>query len=319
MHNSYVFEKETTSRHIINVGSTTSALLGAFILVGVTILSLAGCGGGGGSDSGPSSPNMQIRPPSGGGPDLVISSFMVSPEPSSRRQGEPITLSVRGRNQGNAQAQGVTLVYFFSRTESAGELVINRVQVKNLDPSETFSDSYNRIQAAGTTLYYQACVYLEGTLEHCSNKVRVTISGESGGGPGSGSGQPTATWSCPFGNGGSITVGHEGRQVLINAEIHFQGNTCGNFWISAAGGGTNYYREDFGQGGNAYASFHNEPNPNIGGRRGIIFDNGNTSGRTQVRQYTAYFCSKSEVSHSAFCRRGYERSTSTFTVRWLSR
>jgi hypothetical protein len=145
--------------------------------------------------------------------------------------------------------------------------------------------------------------------------------GSNGGGSGGGSsGRPTTTtWSCPFGSGGSITVGHEGRQVLINAEIHFQGNTCGNFWVSAAGGGTNYYREDFGQGGYAYASFHNEPNPNIGGRRGITFDNGNTSGRTQVRQYTAYFCSKSEVSDSAFCYRGQERSRSTFTVRWLSR
>ena len=116
-------------------------------------------------------------------------------------------------------------------------------------------------------------------------------------GNGGTSGATPRVWACPFGNGGSITVGHQGRQVLINAQVDVVEETLVViFGYPRPGEARNYDREDFGQGGYAYASFNNEPNPNIGGRRGITFDNGNTSGRTQVRQYTAYFCSNSEVS-----------------------
>ena len=77
MHNSYFFEKKTASRHIINVGSTTPALLGAFILVGLTILSVAGCGGGGGGGSQAVTPpaDEMIITPDDGTPSVPDHSF----------------------------------------------------------------------------------------------------------------------------------------------------------------------------------------------------------------------------------------------------
>lgn len=309
MNNVYSVEKATISKSIFNVGSTIPGRFGAFVLFGLTILSLAGCGGGG-SNSGS---NMQIRPPSGDGPDLVISNFEIEVSGSGRQIDTHFTV----RNQGNKRAPQTTFYYRMDGLKYTSN------PVPSLGPSETFSDRGIFGNSSTGVISYVVCVNSvsgeSNTTNNC-DEVSVTVSGSgfgsNGGGSGGngGSGPVTSTWACPFGSGASITVGHGGRQVLINAEIHFRGNTCGNFWVSAAGAGTSYYRSDEG-----LVSFHNEPNPNIGGRRGITFTNYNDSGRTVVRQYTAYFCSKSEVSDSAFCYRGEERSRSSFTVRWLSR
>ena len=43
MNNSYIFEKETISKPIINVGSTISCRFGALLLLGLVVFSLAGC------------------------------------------------------------------------------------------------------------------------------------------------------------------------------------------------------------------------------------------------------------------------------------
>ena len=60
MNNAYHVEKETMSKPTINMGGNHPCLLGGVILLGLVMLSLAGCGGAGGSDS----PTMRITPPS---------------------------------------------------------------------------------------------------------------------------------------------------------------------------------------------------------------------------------------------------------------
>ena len=320
MHNSYLFKKETMAKHNINLGSTILGRFGAFILVGLTILSLAGCGGGGGSSN--SGSTMQIRPPSGD--DLVISSLRINPPRSAFQEGDSFTLSVVVRNQSNVRTPQATVYYLLrSASDQRGVILAPRDSVPSLDPSETSLQSLNRATPASGpgTYYFQACVGLStNQIYDCSDELRVTVSsgsggggsgggGSGGGGSGGGSGPVTAVWPCPFGSGAVLTIAP--RQVAPDAEIRFQGNTCGNFWVSGAGLGSPWYQEvDVGN-----VTFRDDRDE---GQLGIAFHNWNTSGQTIIRQYTAYFCSKSDVSHSGFCGRGRERGTGTFTVRWLS-
>lgn len=327
-------DKKTISVNMFttNLGSTIPGRWGLFLLLGLVVLGLAGCKGGGdsGSDSGSSMQDsgstMQIRPPSGGGsamgqPDLVIPSITISP--STLRIGERFTLSVTLRNRGNARSPSARLTYRVLG-DSRQWLSLDGVNVERLDPSETSSKSYSRGSPGPGTYYYSACVSSvsgeSNTSNNCSTAVLLTVSnesndgGSSSGGGSRGNGPTTATWPCPFGDGGSITVGRSAVGVY-DAVIRFRGNTCGNSWVSGRGLGSNYYLDSYG-----LVSFDNDPNRHNGGSRGITFENFNTSGRTIVRQYTAYFCSKSETRDSAFCGvgLGLKLRTSTFTVRWLS-
>ena len=250
-------------------------------------------------------------------PDLVVRSISVSNNTPTR--GQRFTLSVTVHNRGNARAEVVDIAFLGGYTRRS-EFTEDVSRVKSLEPSETFTHTYSLVQRAGTTVRYTACVYLNDPreLEDCSNnEVRVTVSEGSGGGNGNGGGsgsriEPVTTkWACPFGSGGSITVPHA-TIAVYDAEIRFRGNTCGNFYVSAAGPGTAYYHNE----GVGRLTFNDEPD--FRGNLGISFSNDNSSGRTVVRQYTAYFCRKNDVSHSAFCYRGQESRRSTFTVRWLS-
>ena len=258
---------------------------------------------------------------SGDGPDLVIQSASVSDD--TLTPGEQFTLSVTVRNQGDSRSAATTLSSkrHAQRPIQTSDPTFDTGSVPSLDPSSTAPEWTTVWYAPSTpgTYHYGACVDAvsgeSDTGNNCSG-VRVTVSsgssGGSGGGNGGSGGSPggrvTLTWPCPFGNGGSITVGRS--RVENDAEIRFRGNTCGNYWISTDGPGKPEYLDSFG-----LVFFHNDP---IYGPPHISFDNYNRSGRTVIRQYTAYFCNKRDVRDSAFCYRGTEDFTTTFTVRWLS-
>ncbi len=315
MNDAYLFEKEPMSKHNINLGSTILGRFGAIILLGLTVLSFAGCGGGGGSDSGSS---MQIRPPSSrDGADLVVLSLRLFPERSVLQGGEPITLSAQVRNQGNERAPQAAVFFIGLDAQGAREVILDDVFVRSLDPSEVAIIELNWRApgvAATDTFGYEACVGLsQAEIYDCSDPLFVTVmsrleGGSGGGGGGSGGGEPvTVVWPCPF-SSGSITVPNLG-QAVKSAEIRFQGGSCGNFWVSDAPLGSSLILADsgvirFGAGSD-------------NGRR-IIFASTNLSGQTRIRQYTVYFCSKNNVSNAAFCGRGRESSTGTLTVNWLS-
>ena len=217
MNNSYLLAQGTMSKYIIN-GSTIIGRFGVIILLGLAFLSLASCGGGGGSDSGST---MQITPPSSGdGADLVVVSLRINPPRSVFQEGERFTLSVVVRNQGNARAPQAT-VYYGLRT-SERDVILGSDLVRSLGPSETSLHELDRSTPASGpgTYYFDACVVSSININdfHCSDDLRITVTTSSGdggsgnGGSGGGGAPVTAVWPCPFGNG-SITVPNLGQAV----------------------------------------------------------------------------------------------------------
>lgn len=302
MNNSYCVEQETMSKPGSSVGSTIPGRFGSLLLLGLVILSLVGCKGGG-SGSGSS---MQITPPSGNGPDLVIHSISVSQE--TIRPGHTLIGNVTVRNQGNRRSGATTLEYTYIETSEAHR----PIQIERLDPLET-SPTIRLVMTAPLregTYHVEACVtFVSGETDTSNNckRVRVTVreesgGGGSGGGSGGSPGRPvTSTWSCPFGDG-QITVPAV-PLVTYDAEIRFRGNTCGGFyfWLKTAAP-TSVGLIDYN-----------------GSRPIIRFLNDNSSGRTVVTRHTVVFCRASEVSIPLDCVIDrYTTTSSTLTVRWLS-
>lgn len=296
MNNLYLFEKEPLSKHNTNLASTILSRFGAIILLGLAALSLTGCGGGG-SGSGSS---MQIRPPSGNGPDLIIQSISVND--NTLTPGQRFTVSITVRNQGNRRSAATTLQRDGGST----------VSVPSLAPSE-ISPVTRYSLTAGSSGNISACVTPvsgESNTRNNCGEVSVTVSsgsgngGSNGGGPSGGSGTTTATWPCPFGDF-EMTVPN--TFAVTDVEITFDGNTCDGF---------QFY---IGNTSPGFTGGINQLGPHTGDRPSISFFNYNESGRTVRTQHTVDFCRLSDAFSPIFCSGTNSHFTSTLTVLWLSR
>lgn len=331
MNNSYLFEKETRPSPTATWGHPILVRLGAFMLFTLAVLGLAGCEGLGGSDS----PSMTITPPSSeDGPDLDVVNGDVDPPYVVTRgyavpPGMQFTMNYTVENIGNKPAPQTTLNFKMGRDPNPGSNpvgsvpslpTIGRASVESLDPSESSSRKSHSVTAPSTpgTYIFGACVDPVSSEVNSANNCdgsSFTVGSSGGGGSPGGGGATEAVWPCPFGDIEDMRVVSSRYGVSYQARVRFVGNTCGNYFISAAGAGSPAYH-DVGIG---QVFFWNEDN-GLGKQPSIEFDNFNSSGRTVVRQYTIYFCNKRDVefNDSAFCYDGTESFTSTLTVRWLS-
>ena len=114
------------------------------------------------------------------GPDLVVDSASIDdPSPEA---GEPLTLSVRVRNQGTAQSAGTTLRYYRSSdmTITTSDTLFGNSSLGPLSASDTLNKdiSFAAPSSAGSH-YYGACVEALAneldTTNNCSPSVEVSV------------------------------------------------------------------------------------------------------------------------------------------------
>ena len=114
------------------------------------------------------------------GPDLVVDSASIDdPTPE---MGEPLTLSVRVRNQGTAQSAGTTLRYYRSSdmTITASDMEVGSDSLGLLPASGTSNEDIRFAAPSSAGIYYYgACVEALAneldTTNNCSTAVRVTV------------------------------------------------------------------------------------------------------------------------------------------------
>ena len=114
------------------------------------------------------------------GPDLVVDSASIDdPSPET---GEPLTLSVRVRNQGTAQSAGTTLRYYRSSdmTITASDTEVGTDSLGLLSASGTSFESISLAAPPSAGIYYYgACVEAvsgeSDSTNNCSTAVRVTV------------------------------------------------------------------------------------------------------------------------------------------------
>ena len=216
--------------------------LATIALVAMTFAVLVSCGGGGSRptvpDGGPIAPDdgdeitIMPRPPSQGGPDVVVGSPSASD--SVVETGGEFTLSATVSNQGDGESAATTLQYYRSidTTITSSDASVGTDPVGALSPSGTIEQSVS-LSAPSTagTYYFGACVESvageSDTTNNCSASVQVDVS-EPQPQPGQGGSQTPQLGPdlavVAFFLASGVHDGAPGRSLTFQARIRNVGN-----------------------------------------------------------------------------------------------
>ena len=192
-------------------------MIASIALVVMTCGGLVSCGGGGGSrptvSGGGDQMTIMPRPPSQGGPDLIVGSTSVTD--SNPQTGASFTLSATVSNTGDGDSPATTLRYYRSTdaTITTSDTEVGTEALTGLAASGSSSGSVDLTAPTSSgTYYYGACVDMvtneSDATNDCSSSVEVTVlttQQQSQGGPDLIVGSTSVTDSNPQ-TGASFTL-----------------------------------------------------------------------------------------------------------------
>ena len=207
-------------------------MIASIALVMMTCAGLASCGGGGSRPASGGGDQMTItpRPPSQGGPDLVVGSPSVT-DNNPQTDGE-FTLSVTVSNQGGGQSAATTLRYYRSTdaTITSSDTAVGTAPMGALSPSGTSEQSISlTAPTTASTYFYGACVDAvadeSDTTNNCSPSVQVDVSEPQPGQDGSLPPQQQPNLAVvAFFLASGVHDGASGRPLTFQARIRNVGN-----------------------------------------------------------------------------------------------